>query len=239
MSNNMYIYGKSTVQAALSTNKKVEVVYFASQKIADPYVKGLNQKKIAYAFVSQTFLDDLIDGNHQGIAARVGEYSTVSLDKVLESSKGKYPLLVMLDSLKDPHNLGAILRTAEATAVDGVIIGKHRSVGLTPTVAKVSTGAIEYVKVVEATNLTQTLEILKKKGFWVIGAEYDTKSQFYDSMKYDMPIVLVIGSEGEGISRLVKEHCDVLVKLPMKGQITSLNASVSAGILLYEISKYR
>lgn len=164
MSNNMYIYGKSTVQAALSTNKKVEVVYFASQKIADPYVKGLNQKKIAYAFVSQTFLDDLIDGNHQGIAARVGEYSTVSLDKVLESSKGKYPLLVMLDSLKDPHNLGAILRTAEATAVDGVIIGKHRSVGLTPTVAKVSTGAIEYVKVVEATNLTQTLEILKKKG---------------------------------------------------------------------------
>lgn len=239
MANNMFIYGKSTVQAALSTNKKIEVVYFASQKIADPYLKELNQKKIAYSFVSQKFLDDLIDANHQGIAARVGAYSTVSLDKVLAQSKGKYPLLVMLDSLKDPHNLGAILRTAEATAVDGVIIGKHRSVGLTPTVAKVSTGAIEYVKVVEATNLTQTLEILKKKGFWVIGAEYDAKSQFYDSMKYDMPVVLVIGSEGEGISRLVKEHCDVLVKLPMKGQITSLNASVSAGILLYEISKYR
>lgn len=235
----MFIYGKSTVQAALSTNKKIEVVYFASQKIADPYLKELNQKKIAYSFVSQKFLDDLIDANHQGIAARVGAYSTVSLDKVLAQSKGKYSLLVMLDSLKDPHNLGAILRTAEATAVDGVIIGKHRSVGLTPTVAKVSTGAIEYVKVVEATNLTQTLEILKKKGFWVIGAEYDVKSQFYDSMKYDMPVVLVIGSEGEGISRLVKEHCDVLVKLPMKGQITSLNASVSAGILLYEISKYR
>ena len=239
MQNSTYIYGKTTVAAAMAVNKKIEVLYFANAKIQEQYQKEAQAKKIAYTLVTHQCLDDLVGGNHQGIAARIRSYQTVELNDVMHQTKGKYPLLVVLDSLKDPHNLGAILRTAEAAAVDGVIIGKHRSVGLNATVAKVSTGAIEFVKVVEVTNITQTLVQLKKNGYWILGAEYDKTSQLYDQVKYDMPVVLVIGSEGEGISRLVKEHCDLLIKLPMRGQITSLNASVSAGILLYEINKYR
>ena len=145
----------------------------------------------------------------------------------------------MLDSLEDPHNLGAILRTCDASGVDGVIIGKNRSVRLNNTVAKVSTGAIEYVKVAEVTNLNNTIKYLKKQGYWIVGAEATDESILYNKMKYDMPICLVIGSEGKGLSRLVRENCDYLIKIPMVGHVNSLNASVSCSILVYEIIKYR
>ena len=147
-------------------------------------------------------------------------------------------VIVMLDSLEDPHNLGAILRTCDAAGVDGVIIGKNRSVRLNDTVAKVSTGAIDYVKVVEVTNLTNTIKDLKKKGYWIVGAEAIDESKYYDQMKYDMPTCLVVGSEGKGISDLVRKNCDFLVKIPMLGHVNSLNASVSCSILIYEIIKY-
>ena len=144
----------------------------------------------------------------------------------------------MLDSLEDPHNLGAILRTCDAIGADGVIIGKHRSVGLTSTVAKVSTGAIEHVKVAAVTNLRTALDELKEAGYWVIGTDAHEAIDYRD-VRCDMPLVVVIGSEGKGISRLVLEACDYKVALPMVGHVTSLNASVAAGILLYQVYNAR
>ena len=144
----------------------------------------------------------------------------------------------MLDGLEDPHNLGAILRTCDALEVDGVIIGKNRSVGLTPTVAKVSTGAIDYVRVAQVTNLSRTLDDLKKQGFWVVGCDLDN-SQDYRAIDYNMPLVIVIGSEGFGISRLVKKNCDMNVVLPMNGHVTSLNASVATAVILYQVYSSR
>jgi len=184
-------------------------------------------------------LDKLVGNNHQGVALEVNDYSYVSVDDIIKETKLKYPFIIMLDGLEDPHNLGAILRTCDAAGVDGVIIGKNRSVRLNSTVAKVSTGAIEYVKVAEVTNLTNTIKYLKTKGFWIVGAEACEKSVLYTEVKYDMPVCLVIGSEGKGVSRLVSENCDYLVKIPMVGHVNSLNASVSCAILIYEIIKNR
>jgi len=174
----------------------------------------------------------------QGVVAEVEPYRYQTLENVLAKTKDKLPFLVMLDGLEDPHNFGAIIRSAEACGIDGIIIPKNRSVGLNATVVKVSTGAIEYVDIIEVTNLVRTLEDLKSKGFWIIGADMDGPTDFREQ-DYQMPIVLVIGSEGKGISRLVKETCDFLVNIPMYGQVNSLNASVSAGILFYEVVRKR
>ena len=175
----------------------------------------------------------------QGIAAKIDDYKTYTIEELVAGvPKGKTPLFVMLDELEDPHNLGAILRTCDCVGVDGVIIGKHRGVKLTPTVAKVSTGAIDTVKVAVVTNLAQTLKGLKKEGFWVAGADFDN-SQDYRQASYDMPLVLVVGSEGFGISPLVKKNCDFFVRLPMEGSVSSLNASVACAVLLYQIYAQR
>ena len=176
---------------------------------------------------------------HQGVMAYIENYRYYSIDEILNSIQPeKQPLLLMLDGLEDPHNLGAILRTCDAIGVDGVIIGKNRSVGLNATVAKVSTGAIHHVKVAQVTNLTRTLEDLKKKSFWIVGCELEN-SQDYRSVDYNMPTVLVIGSEGFGMSRLVKKSCDINVVLPMEGHVNSLNASVAASVLLYQVYNSR
>lgn len=180
-------------------------------------------------------MDKMVSGLHQGVVAMVKDYQYYQLSEVVNTQKTS--LIIALDGLEDPHNLGAILRTCEAADVDGVILPKNRSVKLNNTVAKVSAGAIEYIKVVEVVNLTQTLKQLKEKGYWIVGAEKSQKSSSMWDIKYDMPIVLVIGSEGKGISRLVKEECDFLVEIPMLGKINSLNASVSAGIMIYEIRR--
>ena len=171
--------------------------------------------------------------------AHIENYRYYTIDEILKDiPENKQPLLLMLDGLEDPHNLGAILRTCDAVGVDGVIIGKNRSVGLNGTVAKVSTGAIHHVKVAQVTNLTRTLEDLKKKAFWVVGCELEN-SQDYRSVDYNMPTVLVIGSEGFGMSRLVKKSCDINVVLPMVGHVNSLNASVAASVLLYQVYNSR
>lgn len=171
--------------------------------------------------------------------ASVEGYDYSTLDDMIDSiPEGKQPLLLMLDGLEDPHNLGAILRTCDAIEVDGVIIGKNRSVGLTPTVAKVSTGAIDYIKVAQVTNLSRTLDELKKKGFWIVGCDLQ-ESQDYRKVDYNMPLCIVIGSEGFGISRLVKSKCDINVVLPMTGHVTSLNASVATAVILYQVYNSR
>ena len=170
-------------------------------------------------------------GNHQGYVAQVKEFQ---LSKVSEMIKEKNGLIILLDGLEDVHNLGAIIRTAECAGVDGVIYKAHNAARLNDTVAKVASGALEYMKVAEVTNLVNTIKELKKKGYWIVGSAGQAQTM-YNELDYDMNTVLVIGSEGKGMSRLVREQCDFIVKLPMYGHVSSLNASVAAGILIYNI----
>ena len=232
-----YIFGKNTVKATLTSNSRALKLYATNKN--DELINLAKKNNIEVKVVDNNYLNKLVQGNHQGVVLEIESYSYVSVDDIIKETKLKYPFVIMLDGLEDPHNLGAILRTCDASGVDGVIIGKNRSVKLNGTVAKVSTGAIEYVKVAEVTNLTNTIKYLKTKGFWIVGAEACDKSILYTDVKYDMPVCLVIGSEGKGISRLVSENCDYLVKIPMVGHVNSLNASVSCSILIYEIIKNR
>ncbi|NLT01014.1 MAG: 23S rRNA (guanosine(2251)-2'-O)-methyltransferase RlmB, partial [Acholeplasmataceae bacterium] len=212
---------------------RIEEIYVLDKNME--FVSLAKKYHIKYTVITSSEMNKMVSGNHQGVVALVKDYHYYSLSDIVKEDKNS--LIVALDGLEDPHNLGAILRTCEAAGIDGVILPKKRSVKLNSTVAKVSTGAIEYVKVVEVVNLTQTLKQLKNKGYWIIGAERSSKSSNIWELKYDMPIVLVIGSEGKGISRLVKEECDFLVEIPMQGKINSLNASVSTGIMIYEIRR--
>lgn len=235
-----YVYGKNVVKQLLADRKKIYEILIM-EGLKDKELEATVKKSgVPFKVVGKRKMDQLLNAsNHQGIAASIDDYKMYSLDEILDSiPQGKLPLLVMLDGLEDPHNLGAILRTCDCIGVDGVIIGKHRSVQLTPTVAKVSTGAIDTVKVAAVTNLVQTIDTLKAKGFWVAGAEYEN-SRDYRQGQYDVPLLLVIGSEGFGISKLVKKNCDYTIALPMVGSVTSLNASVACGILLYEIYSQR
>lgn len=236
-----YIYGKNTVIESLKGDKPVYEIYLMKSAKDDRLLSLAKEKKAKVNIVTHKGVLNELVGNvvHQGIVAQVESYDYYNLDEILaEIPKGKQPLLLMLDGLEDPHNLGAILRTCDAIEVDGVIIGKKRSVGLTPTVAKVSTGAIDYVKVAQVTNLSRTLDDLKKQGFWIVGCDLN-ESQDYRAIDYNMPVVIVIGSEGFGISRLVKSHCDMNVVLPMNGHVTSLNASVATALILYQVYNSR
>lgn len=235
-----YVYGKNVVRQLISDNKKIHEILLM-EGLKDREMENLIlSKKIPVRRLNRKQMDKVLNAtNHQGIAASIDDYKVYTLDEVIEAiPQGKQPLLIMLDGLEDPHNLGAILRSADCVNADGVIIGKHRSVQLTPTVAKVSTGAIDTVKVASVTNLSKSLVQLKKQGFWVVGADIDQAID-YRKGQYDVPLVLVIGSEGFGISDLVKKHCDYMVALPMEGSVTSLNASVAAGVLMYEIYSKR
>ena len=226
------IYGKNSFQEALR-NKRIRKAYLLKDS---SFIGKLEKENIDYEIVSRNRLDGLCrGGNHQGLAAEVLEYKTYKVDEMLRESNG---LIVVLDGLKDPHNLGAIIRTCECAGADGIIYRKHNSVRLNDTVAKVASGALEYVKVAEVTNLVSTLKHLKEKGYWIVGTDAAAKD-LYDRISYDMNTALVIGSEGEGISRLVKEECDFMVKMPMYGHINSLNASVAAGIMIYNVLSCR
>ena len=227
------IFGRNTVVESIKQNKKIEKICTVSNNkdIIDLAIKN----KIADEVVSKEVINNKVTGNHQGVIAYVPEYKYFKLEEIV--SKKEDSLILMLDCFEDPHNLGAVIRTSETAGVDGIIIPKNRSVKVNSTVSKVSTGATEYVKVCEVTNLVQTLKELKKQGYWVVGAEYTEKSVCYWDLKYDFKTVLVIGSEGKGISRLVRDECDYLVKIPMVGKINSLNASVSAALIIYEIRR--
>jgi 23S rRNA (guanosine2251-2'-O)-methyltransferase len=236
-----YIYGKNTVLEALKGDKNIFNVYLLKNMKDANVVDICHRKKITIEYVDKSFLNNLVqDVVHQGVVACIEEYLYYDVASIVRSiPKGKQPLLVMLDGLEDPHNLGAILRTCDAMGVDGVIIGKNRSVSLNATVAKVSTGAMDHIKVAKVTNLTRTLEELKQQSFWVVGCDLSKSSQDYRRVDYNMPLVLVIGSEGFGISRLVRQSCDMHVILPMVGHVTSLNASVATAVLLYQVYNSR
>ena len=235
-----YIYGKNMVMQRLNSGKAVGKLFLLEGMKDQNLMQAAKKAKCSVEWLNRKKLDAMAEGGrHQGVIAEIEEYRTYSLQEILDKIPyGKLPLLVMLDQLEDPHNLGAILRTCDAVGADGVIIKKNNSVKLGPTVAKVSTGAIETIPVHEAVNLTQTLETLKEKGFWVVGADMDRAVDYRD-IQVDVPLLLVIGSEGFGISSLVKKHCDYMAALPMIGSVTSLNASVACGIMLYEIYSKR
>ena len=222
-----YIYGKNSFFEALS-NKRITMAYVLSDD-------RIRDAGIPYKVVDRKTLDRMVKGNHQGYVAEVKEFT---MSKVSDMVKEKGGLIVMLDGLEDVHNLGAIIRTCECAGVDGVIYRSHNAVKVNDTVAKVASGALEYMKVAEVTNLVNTIKDLKQKGYWIVGSDGDGR-QLYTDLDYDMNTVLVIGSEGKGMSRLVKEECDFIVKLPMLGKVTSLNASVAAGILIYNILSSR
>ncbi len=222
------VYGKNSFIEALNMNRIKEA--FVSRDCQ--YIRQLENKHIKYQIVDRNRLDSLSkSGNHQGCLAYVEEYKLSSVDSMLKKENG---LIVLLDGLKDPHNLGAIIRTCECAGVDGLIYKKHNSVHLNDTVAKVACGALEYVKVAEVTNLVNTIKTLKENGYWIVGTDGDGKD-LYNKIDYKMNVALIIGSEGEGMSRLVKQECDFIVKMPMKGHINSLNASVAAGIMIFNI----
>ncbi len=177
---------------------------------------------------------------HQCVIAQVAMHDYVDIDVMIENAAtaGEHPFLILLDELKESYNLGSILRIADAAGVNGVVIPKHRSVGLDATVAKASAGAMEHVPVAKVVNLVQTIENLKEKGFWIVGTDHDGTSQ-YDKIDYKGPLAIVIGSEGDGLGRLVKKSCDFLVTIPMKGKVNSLNAAVATGIVVFEAAKQR
>ena len=178
-------------------------------------------------------------GKHQGVIAIAAAYEYAEMDDIfnLAGEKGEDPFVILLDNIEDPHNLGAIIRTANLAGAHGVIIPKNRAVGLTATVARTSAGALNYTPVVKVTNLSQTIEDLKKRGMWFVCADMDGETMYKLNLKG--PIGLVIGNEGEGVGRLVKEKCDFVASIPMKGDIDSLNASVACGVLAYEIVRQR
>lgn len=234
-----YLYGKNVVKQLLDNGRPIDGLFILAGRTNDPIVQQAKQRGISVSECDRNRLDSLANGNHQGYVAAVADYKTYTIDQITDQiPTDKLPLLIALDSLEDPHNLGAILRSAECVGADGVIIEKNRSVSLNGTVAKVSVGAIDNVKVASVTNLTTTLQQLKKKGYWVCGTAA-SGSVDYRQAHYDMPLVLVIGSEGFGMRRLVTETCDFTVRLPMFGHLGSLNASVAAGIIMYEIYNQR
>jgi 23S rRNA (guanosine2251-2'-O)-methyltransferase len=238
------IYGKNPVLEALRSGRELNRIWVAEgskpQAIQTIYDEAKN-RGVIISKVPKSKIEQAADTkNHQGVLAFVAAYEYQELDDVLQQLKKreKTPLLMILDGIEDPHNLGSILRTADASGVDAIIIPKRRAVGLTQVVAKSSAGAIEYVPVCRVTNLSQTIEELKENGFWIIGTDASAKLD-YRQGDYTSATALVMGSEGKGISRLVRENCDTLVGLPMMGKVTSLNASVAASLLMYEVLRQR
>lgn len=191
----------------------------------------LKMRKIPVIFEEKEKLDTLAKNNHQGVILEVGDFNYVTLDEII-NNKDKCTVLI-LDHLEDPHNLGAIVRTAEASGIDGIILPVNRSVSVNETVMKTSVGALYNVKICQVTNLNNTIKYLKKNGFWLYGASMDGEN--YKNIDYANKTALIIGSEGFGLSRIVRESCDYIVSIPMIGKVNSLNASVAAGILIYEV----
>ena len=229
----MQIYGKNVAIEKLKSNDKINKVYL-SNKFNDKEILNLLEKRnINAKMLDNRDLDKMCKGLHQGIILDVEDVKTYTFDEVIPHIDKEYPLVVILDHLEDPHNLGAIIRTSEAFGVDAIILPNDRSVQITSTVVKTSVGTIEKIKIINVPNLNNTIKKLKDYGYWIVGT--DMNGTDYTTIDYKTKIALVIGNEGKGISRLVSENCDYIAKIPMKGTVNSLNASVACGIFLSEI----
>jgi 23S rRNA (guanosine2251-2'-O)-methyltransferase len=233
----MYIYGKNVVREKLNSGDKIKRAIISDRFRDKDIVNGLREKNIKISFVPEKELDRKVEGLHQGIVLEIDDVKTYELEEIIDKIDKEYPTLVMLDHLEDPHNFGAIIRTCEALGVDGIIIPNDRSVSINSTVVKTSVGAIEYIPIIRVVNLVNTIKKLKDKGYWIVGT--DMGSTDYTTIDYKMPVCLIIGNEGKGISKLVRDNCDFIATIPMVGKINSLNASVSLGIVLSEIVSKR
>lgn len=241
--NENLIEGRNAVLEAFRAGKTIDMLLVLDGCQDGPVksiIREAKKQDTLIQFVTKERLSQISEtGKHQGVIAYAAAYAYAEVEDMLKTAeeKGEDPFLILLDNIEDPHNLGAIIRTANLAGAHGVIIPKRRAVGLTATVAKASAGAINYTPVAKVTNLTKTMEELKKRGMWFVCADMDGEQMY--RLNLTGPIGVVIGSEGEGVSRLVKENCDFIAGIPMKGDIDSLNASVAAGVLAYEIVRQR
>ena len=227
----MYIYGRNVAKEAL--NKEDITKAFIYKKLNDKeIISALKQKNIKTKKLEKNELDEIVNANHQGIILEVNDYQYKTLDEI-----EKQEIIIILDHLEDPHNLGAIIRTCEAAGIKSIIIPKDRSVKVNGTVTKVSVGTTKYVNIAIVNNLVNTIKELKTKGYWIIGT--DMEGTDYKKIDYTGKIALVIGNEGKGLSRLVEQNCDFIATIPMKGQVNSLNASVASAIIIYEAVRNR
>jgi len=238
-----FIFGRNNVIEALKSDRHIDKVFVAdgSGGSIGKVISMASEKRIPIIRMSMQKLDSKFpDQNHQGVAAAVAvrEYSAVEDIIALANERNEQPFVIIADEIVDPHNLGAIIRSAECFGAHGVIISKRRAVGLTASVEKASGGALNYLPVAKVTNLASAIDDLKKQGLWVYCCDMDGKSTYYEQ-DYDGAVALVVGSEGSGVSPLVKKKCDFVVSIPMRGKVSSLNASVSAAILIYEAVRQR
>lgn len=235
------IFGRNPVIEALKSGREIEKVLISSAEgSAAKIVAMAKERKIPLIRTEKRTLDKMAAGAvHQGVAAYISAYAYKDVDDILKkaSEAGEEPFVVILDNIEDPHNLGAIMRTAECAGAHGIIIPKRNACGLTETVAKTSAGAIEYVPCVRVTNIVRAIEDLKDKGFWIAACDMGGREYYKTDLRGKLAVV--IGSEGSGISKLVKENCDFTVSMPMVGNITSLNASNAAAVLMYEVRRQR
>ena len=229
----MLVYGKNSCEEILKQEKNIKRVYL-ERNFKDRVITDLIEKlKIKPIFLTKYELDDLCEGNHQGIVIEALEYEYADIDEIVNENG----FIVVLDHLEDTHNFGAIIRTCEAAGVDGIIIPKDRSVSVNSTVMKTSSGAAVNVKICMVTNLVQTINYLKEKGYWIYASSMDGTN--YTNEDYKTSTCIIIGNEGKGVSELVKKSADFIVSIPMIGKINSLNASVAAGIFIYEVVRQR
>ena len=241
---NIMIKQKAEILELLESGRDINKILVANGEKHGSIHKILaiaKERKIIVTEMERNKLNQIAQTpNNQGVIAIVPPYDYCEVEDILEEAKRKdeMPFILILDGIEDPHNLGSIIRTAETAGVHGIIIPKRRAASVNSTVSKVSAGAVEYMKIARVNNINETIRYLKEQDVWICGTDMDTNT-IYTKQDYKMPIAIVIGSEGFGMSRLVKENCDFLVKIPMKGKITSLNAAVSAGIIMYEVVKNR
>ena len=244
-----YIEGRNSVNEALNADREINKIWILKpadgRRLEPDLVKILNaanEKKIVVVRLSRQALDKMsTTGNHQGVIAQVASHEYVDIEDIVAKAEeeGRTPLLIALDEIKDSFNFASLLRISDAAGVDGIIIPKHRSVALNSVVSKLSAGAIEYIPVARVTNLAQTLRKLKEEhGFWVCGTDMEG-SVSYDKADYSGPLVIIVGSEGEGMRKGIRNECDFMVHIPMYGHVNSLNAAVATGIIVYEAVKYR
>lgn len=238
------VEGRNSITELLKSGKDINKLYVQKgerQGSINEIIKLAKERRVVIIEAEKNKLDQMSEtGKHQGVIAIVPPFEYCDVDDILEDAKNKNenPFIIILDGIEDNHNLGSIIRTAECAGVNGIIIPKRRSALVNATTNKTSAGAVEYMKVARVSNLTETIKYLKENDVWVYGTDMEAKD-YYNEQKYNSGVALVIGSEGFGMSRLVKENCDFLIKIPMKGKINSLNASVSAGIVMYEVMKQR
>lgn len=228
------IYGKNCIYEAVKAGHKISEVHILDTTKDLSFKQMILDKGYKCIMSDKRTMDKLFGQSHQGYGAIAADYEYQSLEEALATKKDGRKVFVVLDGIEDPHNFGAILRSCDAFSIDGVIIPKNRSVSINETVVKVSTGAIEYVPVIMVNNLTQSLKKLKEEGFWVVGTDASAQMVSSDIDK-SLNIAVIIGSEGFGISRIVKKECDYMIKIPMTGHVNSLNASVSAGIIISQL----